>query len=70
MKKFEKINEFWNAKIIIVNKTEKPYFRISSPPYLDKEDNFICAPLFTEDCFKISKEVYEKFESLVEKYLK
>ena len=69
-KKFEKINEFWNAKIIIVNKTEKPYFRISYPPYLDKEGNFVCKPLLDEDCIKINKETYDKFESLVEKYLK
>jgi len=68
--KLERIGEFWNAKIIIVNRKEKPYFRISSPPYLGKDGLFVWNPLIKETCFRIDKETYDKFENLVEKYLK
>jgi len=69
-KKLERISEFWNAKIIIVNRKEKPYFRISAPPYLNKEGLFAWKALIEETCWKIDKNIYDKFETLVEKYLK
>jgi hypothetical protein len=69
-KKFERISDFWNAKIIIVNRMEKPYFRISTAPYLDKEGMLMCKPLIEETCWKIDGDIYNKFETLVEKYLK
>jgi len=68
--RLERISEFWNAKIIFVNRKEKPYFRISSPPYLGKDGLIIYKPLIEETCFKIDEGAYDKFENLVEKYLK
>lgn len=63
------ISEFWEAKIIIVNRTEKPYFRIATPPYFDQNGLLIGKPLLEEKLWKIDAAVYDKFERLVEKYL-
>ena len=68
--KLKRMGEFWNAKIIIVNRKEKPYFRISTPPYLDEKGLLVWKPLIEETCWKIDKDIYDKFEILVEKYLK
>jgi len=63
------ISEFWKAKIIIVNRTEKPYFQVVNPPYFDKDGLLLGKPLIEENSWKIDKAVYDKFETLVEKYL-
>jgi len=68
--RLERINTFWSAKLVFVNCYEKPYFRVSNPPYLDEEQNFVCTPLSEESAWKIDPEVYKEFEGLVEKYLK
>jgi|SRR3989338_5900496 len=67
--RLQRIGEFWDAKIIIVNRTEKPYFRITTKPYFDKNNSLICKSLLEETSWKIDKAVYDKFEALVEKYL-
>jgi hypothetical protein len=67
--RFERIKSFWSAKIIFVNCVQKPYFRISSPPYFNKAGKFMSLPLRDETAWKIDPNVYEEFESLVEKYL-
>jgi hypothetical protein len=67
--RFARIGDFWSAKIIVVNRIEKPYFRISNPPYLNKDGSFSWKPLIEEKSWKIDKEIYQKFETLVEKYL-
>ncbi len=67
--KLARIGEFWGAKIIIVNRSKKPFFRISSPPYLDENGSLAYKPLIKETAWKIDKTVYDKFEKLVEKYL-
>ena len=67
--RLKRIKTFWNAKMIFVNRIEKPYFRISNPPYVDDVGNLNSRPLVGDDDWKISKETYEKFEALVEKYL-
>jgi hypothetical protein len=36
-KMLDKINRFWSAKIIFINCWEQPYFRISDPPYINKD---------------------------------
>ena len=69
LEKFKRIGELWKATMIIVNRSTKPYFRISKPPYLDEKGSFIWEPLLENKCWKIDKTVYEKFEDLVEKYL-
>src|SRR3989344_5486987 len=45
--RFEKIQSFWNAKIIIINCWEQPYFRVSEPPYFDKSKGLISEPLLS-----------------------
>ena len=67
--RLERIKHFWNAKIVFVNCSQKPFFQISNPPYFDEKGNFACKPLLNEDTWKIDPHVYDKFESLVEKYL-
>jgi hypothetical protein len=67
--KINLISELWKAKIIVVNRTEKPYFRVVTPPYFDKDGLLLGKPLIEENLWKIDKAVYDKFEILVEKYL-
>ena len=64
-----RIKNFWNAKIVFVNCSKKPFFRISNPPYFDGKENFVSTPLSEETAWKIDPAAYEKFEGLVEKYL-
>lgn len=67
--RLRRIKEFWNAKILFVNCSQKPYFQISYPPYFNKDGIFKSAPLSSETDWKIDPVVYSNFESLVEKYL-
>jgi hypothetical protein len=67
--RLERIGNFWSAKIIFVSATEKPYFRVSSPPYLSEDGRLICVPLIDEKGLNIDPAVYDEFESLVERYL-
>ena len=67
--KLNLISEFWKAKIIIVNRTEKPYFRVITPPYFDKNGLLVGKPLIEESSWKIDEAVYDEFKTLVEKYL-
>jgi hypothetical protein len=64
-----RIKKFWNAKMIFVNCSKKPFFMVSDPPYFGEDGRFISKPLIKEEGWKIDREVYEKYESLVEKYL-
>ncbi len=65
----ERIEKFWNAKIVFVNCWEQPYFRIVDPPYIDKKGNLHTRPLLEDSDWKISKKLYDEFERLVYKYL-
>jgi len=64
-----RIKEFWSANIIIVNCNERPFFRISKPPYFDKQNKFIEAPLIEESLWNMNLDAYQKAEVLVEKFL-
>ncbi|MBI5187473.1 MAG: hypothetical protein HZA07_00120 [Nitrospirae bacterium] len=64
-----KIDNFWKAKIIFVNCWEQPYFRVSEPPYLDKNKKLILKPLLQEKEWEIDKELYDIYEELVHRYL-
>ncbi len=68
-KRLKRIQDFWNAKIIFVNCSAKPFFQISDPPYLGADGSLICKPLIEETAWKIDKAAYEEFEGLVSKYL-
>ncbi len=67
--RLERIKKFWNAKMIFVNCSQKPFFRISDPPYVDEDGSLISKPLIDEMSWKIDKNVYDDFEVLVGKYL-
>ena len=67
--RLEKIKEFWNAKILLVNCKNKPYFQISEPPYFDNNGQLTLKPLREEKDWKIDEEIYKEAEVLVEKYL-
>jgi len=67
--RLERIKNFWNAKIVFVNCSEKPFFRIANPPYTNEKGDLICKPLNEETAWKIDPAIYAEFEGLVEKYL-
>src|SRR3989344_8269239 len=64
-KRLERINKFWKAKIIIVNCSQKPFFQISNPPYIDEKGDIKRKPLMEETAWKIDKDIYNEFEGLV-----
>jgi len=68
-KKLDTVARFWNAKMIFVNCWEQPYFRVSDPPFVDKNKNLILKPLIEEKAWKIDRAVYDAYEELVHKYL-
>jgi hypothetical protein len=65
----ERINKFWGAKVILVNCWQQPYFRVSNPPYIGKNNQLILKPLLEETDWKIDKKVYNDYEELVHRYL-
>lgn len=65
----EHIKKFWNARIVFVNCWEQPYFRISDPPYFDKNKKLMLKPLIQEEDWKIDKKLYGEYENLVHRYL-
>ncbi len=67
--RFEKIEKWWNAKLVLVNCWEQPYFQIATPPYFSKDKKINLKPLLSEENWKISKEIYNEYETLVHKYL-
>jgi hypothetical protein len=67
--RLKKIGSFWNAKIIFVNCLKQPFFRISSPPYVNEKGDLITKPLLKETAWKIDPIVYKDVERLVLKYL-
>ena len=69
IKIIERIDKFWKAKIIFINCWEQPYFRISEPPYLNKNKKLILTPLLEEKNWRIDKKLYDEYEELVHKYL-
>ncbi len=68
-KRLERIREYWKAKIIFVNCSEKPFFRVTNPPYIDEGGVLVCKPLIEDSSWKIDLGEYEQFEKLVSKYL-
>ena len=68
-KMLEKINKLWSAKIVFVNCWEQPYFRVSDPPYTDKDQQLVLRPLLQETSWKIDEKLYDTYEQLVYRYL-
>lgn len=69
LERLEKLKRLWSPKLIFVNCWEQPYFRISDPPYLNKDKKLISKPLLEESNWKIDKKIYTEYEALVHKYL-
>ncbi len=67
--RLEKIGSFWNAKVVFVNSTQKPFFQVADAPYLAENGTLACHPMMNEGGWKIDPKIYEEYETLVEKYL-
>lgn len=65
----EKIERFWGAKLVFVNCWEQPYFRVSNPPYVDRNKRLIANPLLQEKDWNIARDLYDAYEDLVHRYL-
>jgi hypothetical protein len=69
------LEEFWEAKIIVVTPREKPYLRLLSPPYFktEKKEGWPI-PIFNwkklEEEIPVSKEALKKIEKIIKKYFK
>jgi len=68
LKKFELLDKYWSAKLVLINCWEQPYFRVADPPYI-KNKKLILSPLFEEKNWRIDKKIYDEYEVLVHKYL-
>jgi hypothetical protein len=68
-KKLDNLKKFWQPIIIFVNCYEKPYFLITKPPYCDKNKKLAGWPLEDADYLGITKDIIEKYDILVKKYL-
>ncbi len=68
VQRLEKLYKYWNAKLVIVNCWQQPYFQISEPPHINK-GKLLLKPLLDEKNWQIDKKVYSSFEELVHKYL-
>lgn len=68
-KMLERLKNFWQPIIIFCNCYQKPYFLVSKPPYCDKNKKLKGWPLEKADYLRISKNILEKYNVLVEKYL-
>lgn len=67
--KLSTIRKYWEeANIIFVNCIEKPYFRLSHPPFVKPNKEIILLPLTAFKPFNIPDALVKKFEALVEKY--
>jgi len=68
----ERVEKYWSALMIFVNCVEKPYFRISKPPYFktfsQPKRGLAFEPLTSVSEWNISDETYGEYETLVEKY--
>jgi hypothetical protein len=67
-RRLERLQKYWEAKLIIVNCWRQPYFEICTPPYI-VGNKLNLHPLVDEKEWKISKEAYATCEGLVHKYL-
>ncbi len=68
-KMLKRLNDFWCPIIIFVSCYKKPYFLIIKPPYCDRNKKLKGWPLEKADYLNISKEMVERYNILVEKYL-
>lgn len=67
VKKLKIVEEFWQAKIIWVT-LNKPYFRVSSPPYFNEKGKLRWRPLENDSLFGVSSKTLKSFNQLIESY--
>jgi hypothetical protein len=67
IKRIDLIEKFWRAKIILLT-PQKPYFRVSDSPYLDKKGEWKCFSLEEDKDLAINRSILNKFDALVEEY--
>ena len=65
----KRLKSFWQPIIIFVNCHTKPYFLITKPPYYDRNKTLKGLPLEEVDYLNVPKNIMEKYNALVEKYL-
>ena len=71
LKKLERIKSAWKESFVFyVNCSEKPYFRVSKDPFVNSLNQLVTEPLQNLKFFGIMQELLDKFDALVEKYLK
>jgi hypothetical protein len=69
-KKLSKLRELWEESMVVfVNCSQKPYFRLSHAPYVNRRGEIITVPIESFESFKISHGLLAEFERLVVKYL-
>jgi len=69
-KMLDRLNKFWQPIIIFVNCYTKPYFLITKPPYYNRKTKKLAGwPLEGADYLYLSKNIIEKYDALIKKYL-
>ncbi|HVV38971.1 MAG TPA: hypothetical protein VHD31_01465 [Candidatus Paceibacterota bacterium] len=66
--RLEKIEKYWRAAVIFVNCIEKPFFRISEPPYLSADKLLQLKPLTSISGWNVTPELIEEYERVAQKY--
>ncbi|MCK4473718.1 hypothetical protein KAU40_00390 [Candidatus Parcubacteria bacterium] len=64
---FDLMDKFLKPKLIIITNKE-PYFRISYPPYINKEREITWVSLEKDEDLKIPIKILKEMDKLVEKY--
>lgn len=67
--RLQHLAKFWDAKFVLVNCREQPYFRIAHPPYFGRKEQTLAKPLLEEKEWCINKESYRICEELAHRYL-
>lgn len=69
----ERVEKYWNALLIFVNCSEKPYFRVCRPPYFKNfsqpKKGLVFEALKDVTEWHVDPTAYAEAEALVEKYL-
>ncbi|MEK7567676.1 MAG: hypothetical protein AAB513_02015 [Patescibacteria group bacterium] len=64
-----RVAKYWNAPVVFMNCWEQPFFRVSVPPYFDKNKRLIYKPITSISEWSIEQKIYNKYENLIHKYL-
>lgn len=71
LKILERIRNAWKECFVFyINCSEKPYFRVSKDPFIDGANKLVAEPIQNLKFLGVTQELLDKFDALVEKYLK